>query len=185
MVDDSVIDAAIAASPYDAAFVVAIETHHRALADFATLLCGDRDEADDIAAEAWARVWTAYRRGHVDDLVGYARRTVANLVKDRRRRRRLERRELSTRRLDWRFTDERRAPETSQTSQNSFDTAVRDALLSLPIDQRAVVVCRHVLDLSEVDTAELLGIRLGTVKSRLTRGLAALRSRLGDHDDSR
>ena len=180
MVDDSVIDAAIAASPYDAAFVVAIETHHRALAGFAALLCGDRDEADDIAAEAWARVWTAYRHGRVDDLVGYARRTVANLVKDRRRRRRLERRELSTCRLDWRSADDGR---WAEKPENSFDTAVRDALLSLPIDQRAVVVCRHVLDLSEIDTAELLRIRLGTVKSRLARGLAALRSRLGDHDD--
>ena len=45
-------------------------------------------------------------------------------------------------------------------------------------NQRVVVVLRHAEDRSEEETAALLGISLGTVKSRLARGLAALRSKL-------
>ncbi|WP_345637387.1 sigma-70 family RNA polymerase sigma factor [Rugosimonospora acidiphila] len=50
------------------------------------------------------------------------------------------------------------------------------ALRRLPLNQRAVVVCRVLLDLSTVETADLLGLAQGTVKSRLARALAALRT---------
>jgi len=52
------------------------------------------------------------------------------------------------------------------------------AIWKLPVDQRAVIVLRHVEDRSEDETAEILGVRTGTVKSRLARGLAALRREL-------
>lgn len=50
------------------------------------------------------------------------------------------------------------------------------ALRGLPVAQRAVVVCRVLLDLSTAETAELLGLAQGTVKSRLARALSALRA---------
>lgn len=56
--------------------------------------------------------------------------------------------------------------ETSQT--------LRDAVKALPRPQREVIVCRYLLDLSEQDTAQVLGVPRGTVKSRLSRGLRAL-----------
>jgi RNA polymerase sigma factor (sigma-70 family) len=56
------------------------------------------------------------------------------------------------------------------------------ALLKLPVEQRAVIVLRHLEDLSEQETARLLGIRPGTVKSRLARGLEAMRVQLADTD---
>ena len=59
---------------------------------------------------------------------------------------------------------------------------VIDALRSLPVSQRAVLLARYLEGRSEQDTAQLLGISLGTVKSRSSRGLAALRS-LGVLDD--
>jgi RNA polymerase sigma factor (sigma-70 family) len=49
------------------------------------------------------------------------------------------------------------------------------SLRSLPIRQRTVVVLRFYEDLPEADIADLLGIRIGTVKSRLHRALARLR----------
>jgi RNA polymerase sigma factor (sigma-70 family) len=52
------------------------------------------------------------------------------------------------------------------------------ALQGLPLPRRAVVVCRVLLDLSTVETAAVLGIAEGTVKSRLARGLAELRRAL-------
>jgi DNA-directed RNA polymerase specialized sigma24 family protein len=59
------------------------------------------------------------------------------------------------------------------------DPAGRRALLGLPIDQRAVVVCRLLLDWSVDETAAALRVRPGTVKSRLHRALQTLESELG------
>jgi RNA polymerase sigma factor (sigma-70 family) len=56
---------------------------------------------------------------------------------------------------------------------------LRDALKALPRLQREVIVCRYLLDLSEQDTAQVLGIPRGTVKSRLSRGISALQVMLG------
>ena len=54
------------------------------------------------------------------------------------------------------------------------DPAIDVALATLTVDQRAVVVCRLLLGLSEAQTADALGIRAGTVKSRLHRAIERL-----------
>jgi RNA polymerase sigma factor (sigma-70 family) len=59
--------------------------------------------------------------------------------------------------------------------------ALLDALRRLPARQREAVVLRYLADLSEKDVGLALGIRQGTVKTHLHRGLAALRPLLG-HD---
>jgi RNA polymerase sigma-70 factor (ECF subfamily) len=56
--------------------------------------------------------------------------------------------------------------------------AARAALDRLPVDQRSVVVCRVLLDLSTAETAAVLRVSEGTVKSRLSRARAALRESL-------
>jgi RNA polymerase sigma-70 factor (ECF subfamily) len=56
------------------------------------------------------------------------------------------------------------------------------ALRDLPVDQRAVIVCRVLLDLDTAATADALGIPTGTAKSRLARGLAALRHQIEEDD---
>jgi RNA polymerase sigma factor (sigma-70 family) len=83
----------------------------------------------------------------------------------------LERRELGRRTVDWR-------------DGQRFESGVEmrgelwSALLRLPVEQRTVIVLRHVEDLSEDETAAVLNVRPGTVKSRLARGLATLRAEL-------
>jgi RNA polymerase sigma-70 factor (sigma-E family) len=158
------------------AFSAAVAAHHHRLAGFAYLLCGDRITAEDLVAEAYARVWPKFRNQQVDDLGPYLRTAVANLATGRLRRLRLERRETERRDLDWRLGDGRPA--------RGFESTIDDrdllwqAIWALPVDQRAVIVLRLVEDLSEQSCAKVLGIRPGTVKSRLARGLATLRTSL-------
>lgn len=59
-----------------------------------------------------------------------------------------------------------------------LDPAVDRALGELSVDQRAVVVCRLLIGYSEAQTAKALGIRPGTVKSRLSRATVRLQQRL-------
>ena len=59
--------------------------------------------------------------------------------------------------------------------------AARDALAQLPLPQRAVITCRILLDLTTAETAVALGLTEGTVKSRLSRGLSALRIALKEN----
>ena len=153
----------------DDAFSAAVAAHHRELARFAYRLCGDPNLAEDVVAEAYARVWPHWRRGNVDDLLPYLMRAVANEAFTRHRRRRLE---------------HRRTPPPTPASQveGPFEAQVDEhdalwaALDRLPPPQRVVLVLRIVEDLSEDQTATMLGIPPGTVKSRLSRALGALRA---------
>jgi RNA polymerase sigma factor (sigma-70 family) len=81
-----------------------------------------------------------------------------------------------------------RAVEVPHTGQFESGIGERDALASaldgLPLRQRVVVVLRIVDDLSEQDTADLLGVPAGTVKSRLSRALDTLRQALKEDDDA-
>jgi RNA polymerase sigma-70 factor (sigma-E family) len=147
------------------------------LGRFAYLLVGSSSGADDLLAEAYARAWPHYKRGEIDNLGAYLRRSIANLSNGRLRRIRLERREMETRRIDWR-APRMASPESGFEHYVGTQDQLWRAIWSLPPNQRAVVVLRHAEDRSEEETAEILGISLGTVKSRLARGLATLREKL-------
>jgi len=68
------------------------------------------------------------------------------------------------------------------TDGGGLDPAIDRALAELPIEQRAVVVCRLLIGLSEAQTATALDLRLGTVKSRLARATTRLQSLLSPLD---
>lgn len=68
-------------------------------------------------------------------------------------------------------------------SHQFADPDVDRALRALSVDQRAIVVCRYLIGYSEAETARVLRIRPGTVKSRLHRALNQLHSLLADRND--
>ena len=74
----------------------------------------------------------------------------------------------------------RRRPVTDEYDEGQR-AAVWDAVQTLPRKARAVVVLRYYEQLSEAETAEALGISVGTVKSQASRALAALRERAPQH----
>jgi RNA polymerase sigma-70 factor (sigma-E family) len=159
----------------DSTFADVVTRHSRDLARFAYMLCGNGTQAEDVVAEVFTRAWPRWRRGQIDALLPYVRRSIVHEIHGRGRRKVLERREEQRRKVpgpDGRFedhVDERHA--------------LWPLVARLPVAQRVVVVLRIVEDLSEEQTADLVGVPVGTVKSRLSRALASLRSMLEDSDD--
>ncbi|MBX6390892.1 MAG: SigE family RNA polymerase sigma factor, partial [Frankia sp.] len=145
------------------------ETFHRELARFAYFLIGDHDAADDITAEALTSAWKNWDRVRAaEDRLAYVRRAVANLAKSRMR---------TAVRDRARFSLLSRLHPTRQ-AQDPTDVAavldLRSALLRLPMGKRACVVLRYAYGLSEAETAETLGISVGTVKSQTSKGVTQL-----------
>jgi RNA polymerase sigma-70 factor (ECF subfamily) len=145
---------------------------HAELTRAAYLLTGDQSSAQDLAQETALRVLGSWSRVAVaDSPSAYARRVLLNLF-------------LRGQRRAWRREVPHAAPpelsEASRTGDVDTRDVLRRALLSLPPRQRAAVVLRHLEDRSEAQTAALLGVTTGTVKTLTSRGLAALRLQLGD-----
>jgi RNA polymerase sigma-70 factor (sigma-E family) len=156
-------------------FSVCYRNELNSLLGLAYAVSGDRAAAEDIVAEAVVRVWARWRRDDIDDLGAYLRRAVVNEVIGRGRRRvRWQRRQaLVAAEVEARFEDA------------SGDRHVLwEALRALPVEQRAAIALRYLTDLSEAQTADALGVPIGTVKSRVSRGLAELRAHLSEvgHD---
>jgi len=86
----------------------------------------------------------------------------------------------------WHRKLNRRLPWAADTVAlpTTHDTSLDEALADLDMKYRAVVVCRYLLDWSTAETATALDLPTGTVKSRLSTGLAQLRSRLDEPDIS-
>jgi RNA polymerase sigma-70 factor (sigma-E family) len=143
----------------------------------AYLMTGDRGVAEDLAQEAFIRLTGRFRHIRSPDAFdAYLRRTVVNLSISHLRRRRVERAYLER---------ERHLPASS--SQTVPDVARREELwsilLELPARQRAALVLRYYEDLSERQTAEILGASVPAVRSLVSRGVEALRARIKSDDD--
>jgi RNA polymerase sigma-70 factor (sigma-E family) len=143
-----------------------VRLRYTELLRLAYLLTGSQHDAEDLVQSALLNMLRRWRS--VDDPLNYARRTVINLYVNSLRRRT---REVLTALLPERATGE--APD--RIAQRSM---LWPALRTLPPRARAVIVARYWLDLSEAETARLLGCSIGTVKSTASRGVAKLRSQL-------
>jgi RNA polymerase sigma-70 factor (sigma-E family) len=152
--------------------------HADAAARLAYLLTGDREVAEDIVQDAFVRL--AGRLAHLRDpsaFDAYLRRTVVNLSRSYWRRKKVERAYL-------RREEAAIAPGSLRVDPPSIEDRelLWRAMAQLSDRQRAAVVLRFYEDLSEADTAELLRCRPGTVKSLVSRGLAAMRQEIGGED---
>ena len=146
----------------DAEFTEYLAARQAALLRTAYLVCGDRDQAEDVLQTALAKLylsWDKVRdRGAID---AYVRRIVVNETTSAWRRP-WHRRERATDRL----------PETA-VHHDQYDDGGAAALWD--------VVLRYYEQLSEAETAQTLGISVGTVKSQSNRALRMLRERTPDH----
>ena len=139
----------------------------------AWLLTGGASSAEDLVQETLERVYVAWPRVEAGGTHNYARRVLVNLHTDSHRRR-------------WRESLTSDVPETA-LSDRSDQVVLADhltaALAGLPVRERQCVVLRHHVGLSERETADVLNVGTGTVKSSTSRGLARLRALLVPEGD--
>ena len=159
----------------DPTFDTFVEGRSTALLRTAYLLTGDRGHAEDLLQTALLRTARHWSRAR-DAPEAYARRVLINLSRDR---------------IRWLVRRPREVPMPPETdgpraTDAGYEQVVQRqvmvrALAALPTRQRQVIVLRFFEDLSIEQTAEVLGISAGTVKSYTSRGLARLRELLADH----
>ena len=141
-----------------------------ALLRTAFLLAGDWATAEDLLQTALTKTYLAWKRlGEIEAVEPYARRVLVNTATSWWRRRWHGERPTEV-------LPERAAPDRLD-EQLERDVLWRH-VKALPARQRAVLVLRFYEDLSEAQTAALLGISVGTVKSQTSRALGTLRQRL-------
>jgi RNA polymerase sigma-70 factor (ECF subfamily) len=134
----------------------------------ACLVCGDADAAEDVTQEAFLSAIRALDRFDRRRPFGpWLHRIVVNRAIDHTRARAL-RREVA----------EERAPEPVAPEPAAPDEELAQALSALGVEQRAVVVLRHLLGYGPAEIARLLDLPRGTVNSRLRRGLDSLAAEL-------
>lgn len=155
------------------AYAAFARAHLPWLARTAAALTGSRHTGDDVAQEALVRAYVHWRRvSAADDPRAYLRRILVRCALDAARR--PSRREVPTEVLA------AHAVADGTTTRAEADRVAR-ALRVLAPRQRQCVVLRFVEDLDVRQTAELLGVSEGTVKSSTHQGIAALRRTLGEN----
>jgi RNA polymerase sigma-70 factor (sigma-E family) len=148
-----------------------VQGRYLALRRTAYLLCGDWHRAEDLVQGTLIKVVVAARRRRVESLDAYSRRVLLRLFLDENHRL-WRRREKS-----W---AEPRDVVDGAAEDSDLKLTVLAALRALPPRQRAAVVLRYWEDRSVEESAALLGVSPGTVKSQSSRALAALRVMLQD-----
>ena len=145
----------------------------------AYLLTGSAADAEEAAQAGFVKAWAALPRFRPGaEFRPWLLRIVANEAHNRRRT--ATRREALARRAiaESPSGDAVPSPEAAAIGAESRQ-ALLDAVNRLDERDRDVLACRYFLELSEQETADVLGVRRGTVKSRTARALERLRLEVG------
>jgi DNA-directed RNA polymerase specialized sigma24 family protein len=141
------------------AYAALVRGHQEIAFRTAYLITGNAADAEDAAQEGFVKAYRALGRFRAGEpLRPWLLTIVANEARNRRR-------------------------SAGRRAALALRAALLAAMEQLRDDDRLVIACRYFLDLSEAETAAALGVRPGTVKSRLSRSLQRLRAELGDRDD--
>lgn len=153
--------------------------HYRSLVRLGVLLLRDQGAAEEIVQDAYVGLHSRWRQlRDANRALAYLRASVVNRSRSALRHRQVVERFAAASRPP---AD---APSAEAGALGALEHAeVISALHTLPARQREAIVLRYYADLSEADIAETMGISRGAVKSHASRGVAALRVRLGAQED--
>lgn len=156
-----------------------VRTHTGRVYRLAYRLTGNRHDAEDLTQEVFVRVFRSLSSYTPGTFEGWLHRITTNLFLDMMRRRRRIRFEALGEDAPERLSGREPTPPAAYDERH-FDSDVQAALDELPPDFRAAVVLCDIEGLSYEEIAATLGVKLGTVRSRIHRGRAQLRAAL-DH----
>jgi RNA polymerase sigma-70 factor, ECF subfamily len=159
--------AASMAAPFT--FEEFFDVHHVVLFRRLCVLTGSRTEAEEVAQEAFVRLWERWGRvATVEDPEGYLYRTALNLVRRRHSRTFAFRKLVSRDRTD------------DALSQVEKSTAVSAALATLTRRQRAALVLTTMMGFTSEEAGRLLHVGPSTVRALATQARSALRETMED-----
>jgi RNA polymerase sigma-70 factor, ECF subfamily len=167
------------------AFDDLIRRYERKVYNFAYRLCGNYDEASDVASETFVRVYNAVQNFRGDSsFITWLFRIVTNVYLDEKKRQRarpyqsleeiIELEETAVRRQ---IEDPEPTPDQRAELRERTDI-LQAAIDSLPDYQRMMIVMYHTENKSYEEISEILDLPIGTVKSRLNRARLSLREKL-------
>lgn len=157
--------------PAPLSFSSYVRTRGPGLLRTARSLTANPCDAEDLLQTALTKTYVAWER--IEDhraVDGYVRRALINTRTSQWRKRKVD--EFACEELP----EPEPVPAADPAEQQSLRDAMWRAVLRLPDRQRAMVVLRYYEDLSEVQTAAVLGVSVGTVKSAVSRALSKLRA---------
>jgi RNA polymerase sigma-70 factor (ECF subfamily) len=160
------------------AFMRLADRHlHRAYR-MAGLILGNQHDAEDATQDALVRAWSASAAlNSWDDFQAWFDRILVNVCRDRLRRRRIIR--------FIPMASEHDRPSADEFQQVIAGDELLRAMSGLDVDLRTVIVLRYWADLQVHEIATRVGVPDGTVKSRINRALAQMRSTIGEASTSR
>ncbi|MXY44112.1 MAG: sigma-70 family RNA polymerase sigma factor [Dehalococcoidia bacterium] len=165
------------------AFNAIVERYQSQVYNVSARILGDRHLAEDVAQETFIKAHRSIDGFRGGSLRAWLLRIASNLSLDAtrsRKRRPAESLEAASERPGFSVPSDAPGPE-QEALQGELREAIQDGIMSLPDDQRAVVVLVDVQGLSYDEAAEAIGSAVGTVKSRLARGRRRLRDALMEH----
>jgi RNA polymerase sigma-70 factor (sigma-E family) len=152
----------------EAGFRTFVETNGATLLHAARLLTGDHYRGEDLVQNVLAKMYLKW--GRIDEPLAYARKALVTSHID------------ATRRRSWHERPSDDLPERTGSDESTASDQrdeLRRILADLPPRERAVIVLRYYCDQSEKETAQTLGLPIGTVKSACSRALSRLRVEVG------
>jgi RNA polymerase sigma-70 factor (sigma-E family) len=153
------------------AFAALVEARSKALLRLAYVVVGDHQLAQDLLQEALVKAYVAWPRlRDASSAEAYVRRTMVTTAISWRRRRSFHEPPTDS------FPDEN---EPDETDRLATQDVLWEQVCRLPPRQRTALVLRYYEDLSEAQTADLMGCSVGTVKSQVATALSKLRDRVG------
>lgn len=173
----------LAANGDSLAFEKLVVPHEKMMYSLALRLCQNKEDAEDCLQDAMIRVYKSLSSFRGDSAFStWLYRIVTNTCLDSHRRKKHRYSES----LDDLSQEGWNAPDTGMTPEESavnsdLRRALNEAIENLPGDIRAAVVLRDIQGFSYEDVSSILGINIGTVKSRLSRGREKIRSYLTAH----
>lgn len=156
-----------------AAFGKLVLRYRKLVISVAYRICGDAALAEDVAQDAFVRVWSRLSDFRADgNFKAWLTRITANMAIDavRRRRPQVDIEDLA-------LEAPGQGPESAAVSSERADV-VRAALMRLPVQSRTILVLREYQSLSYQEIADVLDVPLGTVKSRLSDARRRLKTEL-------